>query len=120
MKIAINGEIVDTCDFYKIGNIEKDIQYNISFKFVIYHMNNKTTIVSLNSQTSFVNNGVEKYAFITRKELPYVPRIENGTIEDCINSEIYQENLKKITDFRESIIKIWSENQTTIPQFNLL
>jgi hypothetical protein len=27
--------------------------------------------------------------------------------------------IKKIEDFRESIINIWSDNQSDIPQFNL-
>ena len=35
--------------------------------------------------------------------------------EDCSRDETIQ----KLNKFRDSIIKIWSENQSDIPQFNL-
>ena len=36
-----------------------------------------------------------------------------------LDNGISESELNKITEFRDSIIKIWSENQSDIPQFNL-
>lgn len=85
MKIAINGEIVDTNDFWKVSPIY-DGGWFASFT------------ISLLSE---------------RKEL----RID--VTGDNVADKSYRNKMQKLEKLRNSIIKIWSENQSTIPQFNL-
>ena len=83
MKIAINGDIIDTKNIYKITEIELGISGDdYSYLFYIKSFNNMITSV-------YLDNGIS------------------------------ESELNKITEFRNSIIKIWSENQSDIPQFNL-
>lgn len=83
MKIAINGDIIDTKNIYKITEITKGCGYgDYTYKFDIISFKNKYTTIFL-----------------------------------CDN--LSESELNKITKFRDSIIKIWSENQPNIPQFNL-
>lgn len=88
MKIAINGEIIDTENIYKIGNINFCLNEGVQYYFQIEFFNKKILAVT-------------KYA-----EGYHIPK------------EIDKKYLK-LSEFRDSIIKIWSENQSTIPQFNL-
>lgn len=85
MKIAINGDIINTKNIYEITKIEKDLDYDCDYYFRIIFFNNTIKYVTIDCE------GIE-------------------TLEFC------QEKLSK---FRDSIIKIWSENQSDIPQFNL-
>jgi len=86
MKIAINGEIIDTKDIYKITKVEKDEEYyEFDYLFYIKSFGKNEILVTLN---------------ITK---------------DCLRDE----TIKKLNEFRDSIVKIWSENQSDIPQFNL-
>ena len=86
MKIAINGDIIDTKNIYKITKVEKDeIYYEFDYLFYIKSFANSEILVTLD---------------ITK---------------DCSRDETIQ----KLNKFRDSIIKIWSENQSDIPQFNL-
>ena len=39
--------------------------------------------------------------------------------KDCVVDKKDDKNYIELCDFRNKIIKIWSENQPTIPQFNL-
>lgn len=111
MKIAVNGNIIDTEHIYKITPlyIQKELYF---MRFYIKLFNNKdievfkTTGIYYHSvgDTLEIKN-IEKYIKITRKEA-------------LLRSE-YVNSLKDITNFRDSIIKIWKDNQSTIPQFNL-
>ena len=86
MKIAINGDIIDTENIYKITKVEKDeIYYEFDYLFYIKSFGKNEILVTLD---------------ITK---------------DCLRDETIQ----KLNEFRDSIIKIWSENQSDIPQFNL-
>ena len=86
MKIAINGDVIDTKGIYKITKVEKDeIYYKFDYLFYIISIGKNEILVTLD---------------ITK---------------DCSRDETIQ----KLNKFRDSIIKIWSENQSDIPQFNL-
>lgn len=111
MKIAINGDIIDTCDIFKITDI--NINYETSYicdSFNIIFYNDKKMCFygdKYNVDSDFLSLfGKLKDEFI-------------DPIEYVKSTEEYKNSLKKITDFRDSIVKIWSENQTLIPQFNL-
>ena len=89
MKIAINGEIIDTENIYKI----KEIDHHIS-KY---------------SKFQKWNYGWEDQDFFYFT----INLFENQSIL------VKEKDLKALETFRDSIIKVWSENQSTIPQFNL-
>ena len=93
MKIAINGEIIDTENIYKIGKII----------------------------TGYWEYGEDDNWFVERNGEPTARDTNIFTIKFLKGNEIGYQNddLIKIKKFRDSIIKIWSENQSTIPQFNL-
>lgn len=85
MKIAINGEIIDTCDIWKISEIIDGgwfAQFKISF---------------LGERKS----------------------ITVGISSEAIGLKTCAEKLPKLISMRTKIVSIWSENQSTIPQFNL-
>ena len=89
MKIAINGEIIDTENIYKINDIDHHI--------------------SKYSKFQKWNYGLEDQDFFYFK----INLFENQSIL------VKEKDLKTLEIFRDSIIKIWSENQSAIPQFNL-
>ena len=92
MKIAINGDIIDTKNIYKIHEIEKN------------------DIISGDWNHSFIIESFKgRYLYI---RLFFTDEIRVNKI----NNDNY---FNKINEFRDSIIKIWSENQSDIPQFNL-
>ena len=85
MKIAINGEIIDTCDIWKISEIYDGgwfAQFEISF---------------LGERKS----------------------IAVGVSSEAVGLKTYTAKLPKLISMRTRIINIWSESQSTIPQFNL-
>ena len=89
MKIAINGEIIDTENIYRITEIhdsenDGDVMYH--FKIMLFNHDYKS---------------VYKYS------------------KDCVVDKKDDKNYIELCDFRNKIIKVWSENQPTIPQFNL-
>lgn len=94
MKIAINGDIIDTKNIYKIHRISKNhVKGGTKIWFHYFEIE------------SFKNKFI---------------RIDLDFNESDLHNEIKQNQfIKKISDFRESIIKIWLENQSDIPQFNL-
>lgn len=93
MKIAINGDIIDTENIYKITKIKRnnlDINQEWCHTFEIQLFNNKIIEIIDQFPQKYLHN-----------------KLENQNIYD------------KISNFRDGIIKIWSENQSDIPQFNL-
>ena len=91
MKIAINGDIINTKDIYKVTKIQK-VFYDFEFRFSIELFNNHEI------QVGILEWAVEEKEY-TRQELN--------------KAKI------KLAKFRQSIIDIWSENQSEIPQFNI-
>lgn len=93
MKIAINGEIIDTENIYKIGNII----------------------------TGYWDFNEEDNWFVERKGKPTARDTNIFTITFFKGRELIlqKDDLIKLKKFRDSIIEVWSENQSTIPQFNL-
>lgn len=89
MKIAINGEIIDTENIYKIGEVNKG--------FV--HTSDKEKWFEFNDEGN-------KYAFLIF--------MYNDKYITISNVDIYCVKL-----IRDSIIKVWSKNQSEIPEFNL-
>ena len=113
MKIAINGEIIDTKDIYKISDV--NVEYNFSrphFKFTMQLFNNIPIVVH-NAADIFLDGT------FTLKTESFKILKEKATKQDLIEHPIYVDAFNKISNLRNEIIKIWSENQSEIPQFNL-
>lgn len=115
MKIAINGDIIDTKDIYKIRDITTKDVGHLNFRFVLHLFNGKYIDIKLYSNTYF--NGNAHSSIKTKNGT--INNHNTGTLKDCISSDEYKAALNKISKFRDQIIKIWSENQSDIPQFNL-
>lgn len=100
MKIAINGDIIDLKKIYEITKIIKNEDVN-SLYFNIYYS----------------NNNYQKIIIRRNKYLDNNQRFSN--LSNTQQEEIDKLILNEITNIRDSIIKIWCENQSEIPQFNL-
>ena len=117
MKIAINGEIIDTESIYKISKVTSSYRggsyiYYISFEFNIFLFNRKE--IQVYNQVSIY---LDKHSSLMTGYSEVIKH--NATKEDLENHPIYIEALSKISNLRDEIIKIWSNNQSSIPQFNL-
>ncbi|MFW6225394.1 MAG: hypothetical protein ACOC3V_00380 [bacterium] len=100
MRIAINGDVIDTKHIYKIHKI-RTIEFTGWGKYDLYSC--KFDIESFNKK------------FIEVK-LPYDFSNVNSQTEFNI---VKKDTEKKLSDFRDKIINIWLQNQSEIPQFNL-
>lgn len=85
MKIAINGEIIDTCDIWKISEI---IDGGWFAQFEISFLGERKSIIV-------------------------------GVSSEYVGLKTHAAKLPKLISMRTKIVNIWSENQSTIPQFNL-
>lgn len=112
MKIAVNGNIIDTKHIYKITEI-KNALYNsyagptdphyLGYSFNIDFFNKRELIITISGDDLF-------------------PRKPNYAWNDWYKENYeckFQLMKEKIEKLRQSIIKIWLENQSEIPQFNL-
>lgn len=115
MKIAINGDIIDTDNIYKISKIESNDSGLICHKFKIISYNDKVIQIVYNSKC-YVSASYSEYIRINNIR---VTNPEEMNLDYVINCSSYQETLAKISEFRQSIIDIWSNNQSKIVQFNL-
>ena len=112
MKIAINGDIIYTDNIYKISEIESDRGDHISHKFTIVSYNQKYIEINYSTNCYLARN------YVIINDIVVV-NPEEMNLNHIINSLPYQETLSKITKFRQSIIDVWSNNQSIIPEFNL-
>jgi hypothetical protein len=94
MKIAINGQIIDTNNICRIDIIETG-----------YWQGNE------DGDWFIVTPKIEKC-----KTCRFKIRMIN---KNKLTVETYISKLEELKQLRESIIIAWSENQSTIPQFNL-
>lgn len=102
MKIAVNGEVIDTKDIYKISRIQEcDEVYGKVFYIQLF-------------------NKIEIEVAITYPKFDYNGKTPSSQEEaNALITEHRQKTIDKIEAFRQSIIDIWSDNQSDIPQFNL-
>lgn len=110
MKIAVQGNIIDTENIYCIGEIKKtfsDEKGANVFKFLIESFNDKTIEVSIIRQEGLKELFDSEGYPDTREE-----RLEKTfAVEDA--------NKAKLEKMRQAIIDIWSQNQSKIPTFDI-
>lgn len=113
MKINVNGNIIDVKDIYKISPIFDSSPLLDEIAFEIKFFNNvPTLLIEMNTNISKIDsNGDEVLAFkVLTKNL------EEEYFE-IKQSKQYITAFNKLNAIRDSIIKIWSDNQTNIPTF---
>ena len=113
MKIAINGTIIDTKDIYQITSIEEQSMDPGLLNFRILFFNNKDLYISLDSNLFLENSRLRSYNNYR------VIIKNNASLQDLRNHPDYIQCKSKLNEFRDRIVKVWSENQSPIPQFNL-
>lgn len=96
MKIVVNGSVVDTELIWKISPIKESHHSSFTaFKFTIDFFQWKSLVVELDSRALFGETDVNWW--------------DKSKVEEIRNH---------LSMFRDSIISVWSENQSKIPQFN--
>lgn len=117
MKIAINGNVINTKKIYNITKIEGDFDLNTSHYLKDSKIKDKHA--TLWFKILFLN-GERLVIKITGDDL--FERKVNYHWNDWFTKDYDNKIIKleeKITTLRNSIIEIWSKNKSQIPQFNL-
>ena len=115
MKIAINGNIIDTKDIYMIHKIYAQECDNVeNFVEEVEYTKNIWDIITYCESASFIIESFNNKKIIV--ELKY--NFENTKTKKDYCNTIKTIN-DKITEFREQIISVWLEDQSIIPQYNL-
>ena len=122
MKIAVQGTFIDTESIYSIGEIYKEYD---SYCFDINYYNSnacKTVRINLIS----VEKQMELSEFYNQLRIsckyPKEGRVyddEDKEKIDELNEKIYSTNQERLEKMRLDIVKIWAENQLTIPKFEV-
>lgn len=125
MKIAVQGTFIDTESIYSIGEIYKD--YNDDrqpiYCFDILHFGGETKTVSIRQLNVKKDREFAQFK-LERSKLRVVENETKYTEEDKIEFKklydiTYSVNKDSLEKMRLDIVKIWSENQTTVPSFNV-
>jgi hypothetical protein len=106
MIITVQGKLINTEFIYLICKINKwQVKSEIVLGFVIEFLNEK----SIEVHHSFTVNA----KWVQGKGHVIIER------DKYYASDEYKSELKKITDLRDKIVKIWSENQSEIPKLEI-
>ena len=123
MKIAINGEIIDTENIYKIDNKVIEMYNGLSITnlgFTITYFNNHQLKIKLSLPIHMDSDKTIVKPIYEGDVLETVEIIKReATLKDFRQMSEYIEIYNKVEGFRKSIVEIWANNQSTIPQFNL-
>lgn len=108
MKIAVQRQIIDTDNIYSISEILEDTYDKVHY-FIIESFNEKIINVSI------------KFDFRTKEEVAENPNLAKLSNEDykTFRTNLRTHNKNKLEKMRQDIVKIWSENQSSIPNFNI-
>jgi len=101
MKIAVNGQYIDTKNIYKISEIK---EYEDYLYFEIESFNKELVEVKIKTRN------------MQNIELPKENFNEKSEKSIYIFAEI---NKMRLESMRQEIVKIWAENQPNIPMINL-
>lgn len=122
MKIAINGDIIDTELIYEITDVRVyintfSVYFNGEIYFNINLFNNNLKQIKINVETYYSS----KEKFMDFKEInKEFAMLSMNEREDFVkNTHAFKTALIKIENFRKEIVDIWSNHQSHIPQFNL-
>lgn len=119
MKIAINGQIVDTDTIFSVS--EKIYENQNEYCFDVNFFDEKSITVSIYKRNMSGNKAHNMYMFVHEKiNKPFLELSEKEqNIRVFLWNAIPTENKNKIEKMRQDIVKIWSENQSKIPTFDI-
>lgn len=122
MKIAVEGQIIDTDNIYSIS--DKVLENNNNYYFNIVSFNDNELEVSIKQLEK--NESSEKFetlrvSYLQIKETDMSETEKKRIWEEV--SEVYKqipiENKNKLEKMRQDIVNLWSDNQAKIPTFDI-
>lgn len=121
MKIAVQNQLIDTDNIYLIGEI---IENEKEFKFVIESFNGKNLTISIpNSIDIKPSKKVTEYEHLKNiiKEEDRSTEINDilTTLWKEIELENKSDNKVKLEKLRQDVAKVWYDNQSNVPTFNI-
>lgn len=116
MKIAVENKIIDTEKIYSVSDeILEHYNNGYEYYFVVTSFNDHKIKVSLNkNEPNKISEELEKLREIYGSN----PSDEQWEKMKELRIQISTENKNRLERMRQDIIKIWSENQLSIPNFN--
>lgn len=115
MKIAVQGQIIDTDNIYLIGEVVKE---HNAFVFTIESFNDNFLEVSVatyakNSKSAEWNElrSITPIAEETDEQSKYMYKL--------MSFDVPEENKDRLEKMRQDIVNIWSSNQSVIPTFDI-
>lgn len=120
MKIAVQGQIVDTDTIYSIS--EKVYENNNNYFFDIICFNDHTIEVAIHTNDRNNNEAHDEFyrlleSFGDKNRKDYTE--EQNTALDTAHRNVKIVNKNKIEKMRLDIVNIWSSNQSAIPTFDI-
>lgn len=106
MIVAINGNLIDTKNIFKITPISKEKEWDYDNDRDARHF----LIVMFNN----ISLEVFQQSHISTEPLPF----DNPELAQSIIRANVEASNVAFDKLRESIINVWSDNQSDIPQFN--
>lgn len=121
MKIAIQNKVIDTNDIYCIHEIDIPYGSSESWKSMKFKELPEDIQKALVNGSNTINFDIE---FFNNKELTVslekFSQVENNKLgEGETLYDVFLRNIERLEKMRNDIIKIWSDNQSNIPTFNL-
>lgn len=110
MKIIVNGSLIDVDYIYEITEIEND--WNLKFHILFLNDNVKTVEIGISKIR-------KEYDSIDTKNYSFEDAVEMRKKLVILREEKRKELFNELSEVRNGIIKIWAENQTKFPTFNI-
>lgn len=110
MKIAIQGNIIDTDNIYKVSNLQlpdKNSYGHHTIKFTVESFNQKKLYFAIETGSY---NSHSSYLVINQNTSDEILSHDGKlTPEDLVTSSSYKKALAEISKMRDDIIKVWTE-----------
>lgn len=116
MKIAVQGQIIDTDTIYSIS--EEVYENNNNYFFDIICFNDHAIEVSIHTKDR-TNNKAHNELTLLRQTAGTNATDEQMVMYNTLLKKIPIENKNKIEKMRQDIVNIWSNNQSVIPTFDI-
>lgn len=125
MKISINNNIIDTKHIYQVGPIQETVYETLlssleTMYFNVYLFNVSTHIkveINLNKRLEGIRNNKAYYLYQRDFGTSTCPYLNEYGIEE--KERIVNAARKEINDFRDNIVFLWSNNQSSIPKYRI-
>lgn len=116
MKIAINGQIVDTDLIFSVS--EEIYEDGNEYCFDVNFFDERSITVSIYKRNMSNSDSCDKFNILRNRNDQNFSEEERITMKNLWD-QISIENKTKIEKMRQDIVNIWSENQSKIPTFDI-